>query len=68
LRQPFARSTIAQVEMKKPNVRGPSPNRKAHLALRERLNRKAKTPPLLPVKSLDKARGFRRNGLAQNEQ
>jgi len=54
--------------MKKPNVRGPSPSRKAHQALRERLNRKAKTTTPLPVKSLDKARGFRRNELVQNEQ
>jgi len=54
--------------MKKPNVRGPSPGRKAHLALREKLNRKFKPPPRLPVKSLDKARSFRRNPLAQHEE
>jgi hypothetical protein len=33
--------------MEKPNVRGPSPSRKAHLALRQKLNRKAKSPPPL---------------------
>jgi hypothetical protein len=36
--------------MEKPNARGPSSNRKAHLALKERLNRKLKRPPLMPVK------------------
>jgi hypothetical protein len=54
--------------MKKPNVRGPSPSRKAHLALRDKLNRKFKPAPRLPAKSLDKARPFRRNPLAQDEQ
>jgi hypothetical protein len=53
--------------MKKPNVRGPSPSRKAHLALREKLNRKFKPAPQLPAKSLEKARPFRRNPLAQDE-
>jgi hypothetical protein len=53
--------------MKKPNVRGPTPSRKAHLALREKLNRKFKPAPRLPAKSLDKARSFRRNPLAQDE-
>jgi hypothetical protein len=57
-----------KIDMKKPNVRGPSPSRKAHLALREKLNRKSKPPPSLPAKSLDKARSFRRNNLAQHEQ
>jgi len=33
--------------MEKSNVRGPSPSRKAHLALRQKLNRKAKPPPPL---------------------
>jgi hypothetical protein len=33
--------------MEKPNVRGPSPSRKVHLALRQKLNRKAKSPPPL---------------------
>jgi hypothetical protein len=39
--------------MEKPNVRGPSPSRKAHLALREKLNRPDKPPPLLrtPINS-----------------
>jgi len=36
---------LANVDMKKPNVRGPSPARKAHLALREKLNRKSKPSP-----------------------
>jgi hypothetical protein len=35
--------------MKKPNVRGPSPARKAHLALREKLNRKSKPAPAWPL-------------------
>jgi hypothetical protein len=43
---PLQRRKIA---MEKPNARGPSPSRKAHLALRERLNRKPKLPPM-PVK------------------
>jgi hypothetical protein len=33
--------------MEKPNVRGPSPSRNAHLELRQKLNRKAKSPPPL---------------------
>ncbi len=36
--------------MKKPNVRGPSPARKAHLVLRENLNRKSKPAPAWPVR------------------
>jgi hypothetical protein len=55
-------------QVKKPNVRGPSPSRKAHLALREKLNRKFKPAPRLPAKSLDNARPFRRNPFAQDEQ
>jgi hypothetical protein len=39
--------------MEKPNVRGASPSRKAHLALREKLNRKSKPPPPFPVKPGD---------------
>jgi hypothetical protein len=35
--------------MKKPNVRGPSPGRKAHLALREKFNRKSKPAPAWPL-------------------
>jgi len=31
--------------MEKPNARGPTPSRKAHLALGEKLNRKEKPPP-----------------------
>jgi hypothetical protein len=31
--------------MEKPNAREPTPSRKAHLALGEKLNRKEKTPP-----------------------
>jgi hypothetical protein len=38
-----------KIAMEKPNARGPSPSRKAHLALTERLNRKQK-PPTMPVK------------------
>jgi hypothetical protein len=34
--------------MKKPTVRGPSPSRKAHLVLRNKLNRKSKPAPPLP--------------------
>jgi hypothetical protein len=33
--------------MEKPNVRGPSPSRKADLALQQKLNGKAKSPPPL---------------------
>jgi hypothetical protein len=32
-------------DMEKPNARGPAPNRKEHLALGEKLNRKEKPPP-----------------------
>ena len=39
-----------ETNMEKPMERGVSPSRKAHLALKERLNRKAKRPPPLPVK------------------
>jgi len=38
---------VTFANMKKPNVRGLSPSRKAHLALREKLNRPDKPPPLL---------------------
>ncbi|HYY13952.1 MAG TPA: hypothetical protein VE758_05920 [Chthoniobacterales bacterium] len=61
--KPYATTT----PVKKPKVRGPSPSRKAHLALREKLNRKFKQPPALPRKSLDKARAFDRNELKQHE-
>jgi len=37
-----------RLNMKKPNVRGPSPARKAHLVLRGKLNRKSKPVPALP--------------------
>jgi len=37
------------VDMKKPNVHGPSPARKAHLALREKINRKSKPAPAWPI-------------------
>jgi len=36
--------------MEKPNARGPTPSRKAHLALGEKLNRKEKPPPQLPAR------------------
>jgi hypothetical protein len=39
-------------DMEKPNARGPSPNRKAHRALGQALNRKPKRPPRLPVKKI----------------
>jgi len=39
-----------RLDMKKPNVRGPSPARKAHLALRGKLNRKSKPVPALPIR------------------
>ena len=51
LREPSAGSTIWPVDMKKPNVRGPSPARKAHLVLREKLNRKSKPVPAWPIRS-----------------
>jgi hypothetical protein len=38
---------LTKIDMKKPNVHGPSPGRKAHLALREKLNRKSKPAPAL---------------------
>jgi hypothetical protein len=37
--------------MEKPNVRGPSPSRKAHFALGDKLNRKDKLPPRMPVRA-----------------
>ncbi|HYR22669.1 MAG TPA: hypothetical protein VEP30_07075 [Chthoniobacterales bacterium] len=40
---------LTKIDMKKPNVRGPSPRRKAHLVLREKLNRKSKPAPAWPV-------------------
>jgi hypothetical protein len=36
--------------MEKPNARGPTPSRKAHLALGEKLNRKEKPPPQMPAR------------------
>jgi hypothetical protein len=38
----------------KPTARGPSPSRKAQVALGNKLNRKAKKPPTLPGKALSK--------------
>ena len=35
--------------MEKPNARGPTPSRKAHVALGEKLNRKEKPPPQMPA-------------------
>jgi hypothetical protein len=43
--------------MNKPKVRGPSSGRKAHLALRDKLNRKSKPPPPLPLPKKDKKSG-----------
>jgi len=40
---------LTEIDMKKPNVRGPSPGRKAHLALWEKLNRKSKPAPAWPL-------------------
>jgi len=37
--------------MEKPNARGPTPSRQAHLALGEKLNRKEKPPPQMPVRA-----------------
>jgi len=42
---------LNKIDMKKPNVRGPSPARKAHPALREKLNRKSKPVPTWPIRS-----------------
>jgi hypothetical protein len=36
--------------MKKPNARGPTPARKAEIALGPKLNRKPKDPPTFPGK------------------
>jgi len=36
----------------KPTARGPSPSRKAHVALGNKLNRKAKEPATVPGKKL----------------
>jgi hypothetical protein len=40
---------LTEIDMKEPNVRAPSPERKAHLALREKLNRKSKPAPAWPL-------------------
>ncbi len=40
-----------QSDMEKPNARGPTPSRKAHLALGEKLNRKEKPPPQMPART-----------------
>jgi hypothetical protein len=45
--------------MEKPNVRGPSPSRKAHLTLRQQLNRKDKPPPPLLEPTQEPARKTR---------
>jgi hypothetical protein len=42
--------------MEKPNARGPSPDRKAQIALGEKLNRKSKPPPPLLEPSQEPAR------------
>jgi hypothetical protein len=54
--------------MEKPSNRGPSPNRKAQLALGAKVNRKFKQPPPFPAKSLDKARPFRGKFPSHDEQ
>jgi len=38
----------------KPSARGPTPARKAQVALGEKLNRKSKEPPTFPGKTLPK--------------
>jgi hypothetical protein len=64
LRQCDGGPTLWKIDMKKPNVRGPSPTRKAHLALREKLNRKSKPAPAWPlpdrIKKSFRHRNFRR--------
>jgi hypothetical protein len=47
--------------MEKPNVRGPSPSRKAHLVLREKLNRREKPPPALLEPMREPARRLRQS-------
>ncbi|MFL6584776.1 MAG: hypothetical protein ACJ8KU_09705 [Chthoniobacterales bacterium] len=39
-------------EHEKPTARGPSPSRKAHVALGGKLNRKPKDPPTFPGKEV----------------
>jgi hypothetical protein len=55
---PRIRGKVPMGHMEKPNVRGPSPSYKAHLALREKLNRPHKPPPLLrtPINSRGRKR------------
>jgi hypothetical protein len=38
----------------KPTARGPTPSRKAQVALGQKLNRKSKEPPTFPGKTLPK--------------
>jgi len=45
-----AASASTTTNMEKPSARGPSPSRKAYLALKEGLNRQTKRPPPLPMK------------------
>ncbi len=40
--------------MEKPTARGPTPGRKAHLALGQKLNRKEKPPPRMPAQPMRK--------------
>ena len=40
--------------MEKPTARGPTPGRKAHLALGQKLNRKEKPPPRMPAQPIRK--------------
>jgi len=42
---------LIETDMKKSNVRGASPGRKAHLVLREKLNRKLKPAPARPTRA-----------------
>src|SRR2546423_6529335 len=52
------------IDMEKPNARGPTAGRKAHLALRDKLNRRSKPPPPVPMtkSSRKPAADLRRKG------
>jgi hypothetical protein len=50
----------------KPTARGPSPSKKAHVALGNKLNRKSKEPPTFPGKTLPKNAPPTRRGAGQS--
>jgi len=56
---PLSRLGLHFANMEKSNVRGPSPSRKAHVALREKLNRPDKPPP--PLRTPINSRGRKRH-------